>query len=48
VFCDVDRVAVGEPARHQVEELPRITVQVIEHQCQRVRCPACGANLDSR
>jgi hypothetical protein len=43
VLCDVDRVAVGEPARHQVEELPVITVQLIEHQCQRVRCPACGA-----
>ena len=36
-------MAVGEPARHQVEELPAIAVRVIEHRCQRVRCPDCGA-----
>ena len=34
---------MGEPARHQVEELPAITVGVIEHRAQHVRCPACGA-----
>jgi transposase len=45
VFCEADRVAAGEPARHQVEELPRIATVVIEHQCHRVRCPACGAKL---
>jgi transposase len=43
VFCDGERVAVGEPARHQVEELPVMAVRVIEHRCQRVRCPDCGA-----
>jgi transposase len=43
VFGDAERVAVGEPARHQVEELPVMAVRVIEHQCQRVRCPDCGA-----
>ena len=43
VFSDVDRVAVGEPARHQVEELPVMAVRVTEHRCQRVRCPGCGA-----
>jgi transposase len=43
VFGEADRVAVGEPARHQVEELPVMAVRVIEHRCQRVRCPACGA-----
>jgi transposase len=43
VFCDAERVAVGVPARHQVEELPVMAVRVIEHQCQRVRCPDCGA-----
>ena len=42
VFCEAERVAVREPARHQVEELPRIITIVTEHQCQRVRCPACG------
>jgi transposase len=31
VFCDADRVAVGAPARHQVEELPLMAVRVVEH-----------------
>ena len=43
VFSEADRGALGEPARHQVEELPVIAVRVSEHRCQRVRCPACGA-----
>jgi transposase len=42
VFSEAERVAAGEPARHQVEELPPIAVQVTEHRCQRVRCPGCG------
>jgi transposase len=41
-FAEHERVAVGEPARHQVEELPPITVTVTEHRCQHVRCPGCG------
>lgn len=47
-FCAADRVAVGEPARHQVEELPAIAVYVTEHQCQRVCCPACGKRQTGR
>ena len=43
VFCQSERVAVREPARYQVEELPRLATVVTEHQCQRVRCPGCGA-----
>jgi len=43
VFCRSERVAVREPARYQVEELPRLATVVTEHQCQRVRCPGCGA-----
>jgi len=43
VFCEQERVAVREPARHQVEELPRIATMVVEHQGQRVRCPECGS-----
>jgi transposase len=35
-------VAVRAPARHQVEELPQLAVRLIEHQCQRLRCPGCG------
>jgi transposase len=42
VFCDTERVAVGEPVRHQVEELPQISTIVVEHQCPRVSCPDCG------
>jgi len=43
VFAAGELVAIGVPARHQVEELPRLAVTVTEHQCQRVRCPGCGA-----
>ncbi len=42
VFSEAERVADGEPARHQVEELPPIAVRVTEHRCQRVRCSGCG------
>ncbi|PZS24077.1 MAG: IS66 family transposase [Pseudonocardiales bacterium] len=42
VFCEADRVAAGDPARHQVEELPVMAVRVTEHRGQRVRCPDCG------
>jgi transposase len=41
-FAEDEHVAVGDPVRHQVEELPAITVTVTEHRCQRVRCPGCG------
>jgi transposase len=43
VFSEGERVGLGDPVRHQVEELPEIATLVIEHQCQRVRCPDCGA-----
>lgn len=43
VFGAGERVAVRAPARHQVEELPQLAVRLVEHQCQRVRCPDCGA-----
>jgi transposase len=42
VFAACELVGDGEPARHQVEELPPITVTITEHRCQRVRCPSCG------
>jgi hypothetical protein len=47
-FADDERVAVGEPVRHQVEELPVITVSVTEHRCQRVCCPGCGRRRRAR
>jgi transposase len=43
VFVEADRVSVGQPTRHQVEELPVLAVTVTEHQCQRERCPGCAA-----
>lgn len=42
VFAPEELVSAGEPQRHQVEELPVISSQVIEHRAQRVRCPTCG------
>jgi len=47
-FADGERVAVGDPVRHQVEELPAITVTVTEHRAQRVRCPGCGRRRRAR
>jgi transposase len=44
-FAAGELVAAGEPVRHQVEELPPITVTVTEHRCQRVKCPGCGRRL---
>jgi transposase len=41
-FAADELVAIGRPVRHQVEELPQLPVTVTEHQCPRVRCPACG------
>jgi len=37
VFCEAERIAAGDPVRHQVEELPVLAVGVIEHRAQRVR-----------
>ncbi len=41
-FGESELVGVGDPVRHQVEELPRLAVTVTEHQCPRVCCPGCG------
>ena len=42
VFALGERVALSEPKRHQVEELPALAVTVTEHRCERLRCPDCG------
>src|SRR5674476_583523 len=42
VFVEAERLAVSEPMRWKVEELPVISVQITEHRCERVRCPGCG------
>jgi transposase len=48
VFSGDERRPAGEPARHQVEELPPITLRVIEHRCQRLRCPECGERTQAQ
>lgn len=40
-FADGDEEA-GDPARHQVTELPEIAVEVTEHRLHRRLCPGCG------
>jgi transposase len=42
LFSEAERCPVGEPARHQVAELPPITVLLTEHRLHRLRCPDCG------
>jgi transposase len=41
-FAAGELLGVGEPVRHQIEELQVISARVIEHRCPRVRCPGCG------
>jgi transposase len=45
VFVEADRVSVGQPTRHQVEELPVMAVTVTEHRCRRERCPDCARTV---
>ena len=42
-FSAAERYPVGKSARHQVAELPSITVMLSEHRLHRLRCPDCGA-----
>ena len=41
-FLAEERVDAAPVHRHQVSELPPITVRVIEHRLHRLRCPECG------
>jgi transposase len=41
-FGETEREPVGVPARHQVWELPGISVRVTEHRLNRLGCPDCG------
>ena len=43
LFSEAEREPVGEPARHQVWELPPIAILLFEHWLHRLRCPDCGA-----
>ena len=42
LFRAAERAAQGEPARHQVAELPSIAILLAEHRLHRLRCPDCG------
>jgi transposase len=42
LFSEAEREPVGEPARHQVAELPPIAILLSEHRLHRLRCPDCG------
>jgi transposase len=48
VFGESERVAAGEPGRHQLAELPPVTVVVSEHRLHRVCCPDCGRVAGAR
>jgi transposase len=48
IFCEQERDPDGEPVLHQVEELPELTVKVIEHRAQRLCCPRCGSRARAR
>jgi hypothetical protein len=41
-FADAEKVPRYGAGRHQVAELPPITVLYTEHRSQRLRCPGCG------
>jgi transposase len=42
VFGEAERGDAAAPQRHQVVELPAISVRVSEHRLHRARCPECG------
>ena len=37
--------AIGRPRRHQIAELPEVSVRITEHRLCRRRCPACGKRI---
>jgi hypothetical protein len=47
-FTVDERQPGAQFGRHQVAELPPISVIVIEHRTHRVRCPACQAKTTAR
>ena len=42
-FLEPEHDPLGEPARHQLSELPPTAVEVTEHRLYRLCCPECGA-----
>ena len=44
-FVEAEREPAGEPARHQICELPEIAVRVTEHRLNRLCCPDCGGTV---
>ena len=41
-FCEDERRSGGRFGRHQVCELPPVSVLVVEHRTHRLRCPECA------
>jgi len=48
VFGEGERVDATAPQRHQVAELPPISVRVSEYRLHRLRCPACAAETRAK
>ena len=47
-FSAAERESDGDPLRHQVSELPPITIEVSEHRLHRLCCPCCGAKTRAK
>jgi hypothetical protein len=47
-FSEAEREPDGDPLRHQVCELPPVTVELHEHRLQRLRCPCCGVKTRAK
>jgi transposase len=47
-FTADERRPAGRFGRHQVAELPPISVLVVEHRTRRLRCSCCGAGTTAR
>jgi transposase len=47
-FADDERRPVGRFGRHQIAELPPISVLLLEHRTHRLRCSCCGTRTGAR
>ncbi len=47
-FTEVEKVPRWGAGRHQVAELPAITVEYVEHRTQMLRCPGCKTRTRGR
>lgn len=47
-FSDDERQPSGRFGRHQIAELPPISVLLVEHRTRRLRCPCCGTRTTAQ